>query len=379
MPAEEVSLTAVFDKQYSITFGVGKTGALGQVPPVIYVQADNESTITIPSNNSLYKKDCTLTGWTDGTNRDEKNPYKIGEPITVTRNIELTPVFTPNTVSLSDLTEKTTVTWQFGKSNGAPSIYLKNKTGYIVKQLEINGFTIDIPLFVDATATNSILDNSSRSDQWAQINSGTILTVPSFVNTKVKFGTYTKASTTTVDGKKVYEIEGEKNPFYHTSTITSENSTINIVASNDIRYINTLTATYPAQKRVSDLKIALEKENITLNRDKSYTLTLDTDYYTSSTGAITFESSISSVAEVDEKGVITAKGYGKTIVTLKQEGDNLRAERNTTSQKIGLLMRNKEIEEAERLKKRQVRICDCFEGVSIIDIDKLVKEMVGEE
>ena len=34
---------------------------------------------------------------------------------------------------------------------------------------------------------------------------------------------------------------------------------------------------------------------------------------------------------------------------------------------------------AERLKKRQVRICDCFEGVSIIDIDKLVKEMVGEE
>ena len=34
---------------------------------------------------------------------------------------------------------------------------------------------------------------------------------------------------------------------------------------------------------------------------------------------------------------------------------------------------------AERLKKRQVRICDCFEGVSIIDIDKLVKKMVGEE
>ncbi len=316
MPAKEVSLTAVFDKQYSVTFKLGDSGAAGIVPPVIYVQADNESTITIPSNNSLYKKDCTLTGWKYG-----KKTYKIGEPIEVTRNIELTPDFTPNTVSLSDLTEQTTVTWQFGKSNGAPSIYLKNKTGYIVKQLEINGFTIDIPLFVDATATNSILDNSSRSDQWAQINSGTILTVPSFVNTKVKFGTYTEASTTTVDGKTDYVKEGEKNPFYHTSTITSENSTINIVASNDIRYINTLTATYPAQKRVSDLKIALEKENITLNRDKSYTLTLDTDYYTSSTGAITFESSISSVAEVDEKGVITAKGYGKTIVTLKQEGD----------------------------------------------------------
>lgn len=316
MPAKEVSLTAVFDKQYSVTFKLGDSGAAGIVPPVIYVQADNESTITIPSNNSLYKKDCTLTGWKYGD-----KTYKIGEPITVTGNIELTPNFTENTVSLSDLTEETTVTWQFGKSNGAPSIYLKNKTGYVVKQLEINGFTIDIPLFVDATATNSMLDNSSRSDQWAQINSGTILTVPSFVNTKVKFGTYTKASTTTVDGKTDYEIEGEKNPFYHTSTITSENSTINIVANKDIGYINTLTATYPAQKRVSDLKIALEKENITLNLGKKYTLTLDTDYYTSSTGAITFESSIPSVAEVNESGEINPKGYGTTIVTLKQEGD----------------------------------------------------------
>ena len=34
---------------------------------------------------------------------------------------------------------------------------------------------------------------------------------------------------------------------------------------------------------------------------------------------------------------------------------------------------------AERLKERQVRICDCFEGVSIMDIDKLVNKMVGEE
>ena len=34
---------------------------------------------------------------------------------------------------------------------------------------------------------------------------------------------------------------------------------------------------------------------------------------------------------------------------------------------------------AKRLKERQVRICDCFEGVSIMDIDKLVNKMVGEE
>lgn len=40
--------------------------------------------------------------------------------------------------------------------------------------------------------------------------------------------------------------------------------------------------------------------------------------------------------------------------------------------------RNEAIKEfAERLKKRQVRICDCFEGVSIVDIDKLAKETEG--
>lgn len=32
---------------------------------------------------------------------------------------------------------------------------------------------------------------------------------------------------------------------------------------------------------------------------------------------------------------------------------------------------------AKKLKERQVRICDCFEGVSIIDIDKLAKETEG--
>lgn len=327
MPAEEVSLTAVFDKQYSITFGVGKTGALGQVPPVIYVQADNESTITIPSNNSLYKKDCTLTGWTDGTNRDEKNPYKIGEPITVTRNIELTPVFTPNTVSLSDLTEKTTVTWQFNALNGAPVLNLKpNETGYIVTQVVINGSPIDLPFYIE-TKTGKFADNE-RTDGFAQVNSGSVYTIPAFKDAIVKIGCYNNntPSDTKVGNTLVTRPEGSARPYYYSATVSesdiNKDGNVEITIGTDMnRYLSSVSITYPEQKRVSDLKIALEKENITLNRDKSYTLTLDTDYYTSSTGAITFESSIPSVAEVNESGEIKPKGYGTTIVTLKQEGD----------------------------------------------------------
>ena len=327
MPAEEVSLTAVFDKQYRITFGVGETGALGQVPPDIYVQADNESTITIPSNNSLYKKDdtlkkeFTLTGWTDGT-----KTYKIGESPIATSNLTLTPVFTPNSVSLSDLTEETTVTWQFGKSKGAPSLNVaSNSTLYLVTQVSVNGDTIDVPFYIQ-TKTGKFA-NSSRTDEYAQVNDGSVYTIPAFKDAIVKIGGYYSVtpSDTKVGNTLVTGPEGSAKPYYYSATVSEndiKDGNIAITIGSDMKsYLSSVSITYPAQKRVSDLKIALEKENITLNRDKSYTLTLDTDYYTSSTGAITFKSSIPSVAEVDEKGVITPKGYGKTIVTLKQEGD----------------------------------------------------------
>ncbi|MGN0224458.1 MAG: pectinesterase family protein [Prevotella sp.] len=321
MLAEPVAITAVFDKQYSITFGVGETGALGQVPPVIYVQADNATSFTVPNNNSLYKKGYTLTAWTDGT-----NTYKIGENPIATSNLTLTPVFTPNSVSLSDLTEETTVTWQFGKSKGAPSLNINtNSTLYLVTQAEVNGILIDVPFYIQ-TKTGKFA-NSSRSDEFAQVNSGSVYTIPAFKDAMVKIGGYfnetpsdTKVGSTLVTGP-----EGSAKPYYYSASVSEADITdgnVAITIGTDMKsYLSSVSITYPAQKRLSDLKIALEKENITLNLDKSYTLTLDTDYYTSSTGIITYESSIPSVAEVDENGVITPKGYGKTIVTLNQEGD----------------------------------------------------------
>lgn len=58
---------------------------------------------------------------------------------------------------------------------------------------------------------------------------------------------------------------------------------------------------------------------------------------------------------------------------LKQEGDNLRAERNATSQKIGLLMRNKQLEEAEQMKKRVVEINE-----KLVSIEEDEKNIVAE-
>lgn len=321
MPEKAITLTANYEIKFKVTFDKGEAG--GKAPPTLYISNNGTSTFTVPVNTSLYKEGYTLSGWTDGV-----NTYSIGQEVTVTDNLTLTPVFNPNTVQLSDLTEETTVTWQFGEGNGAPSVNFQSNgsgdgtTGYIVNQIKVNGSTIDIPVAIDATKGLGLLKNSGRNDQWAQINTGTVLTVPSFKNTTVKFGSYQKATKTTVDGQTV-TTEQTKNPFYHTATITSEAATINIDVKDDIGYINSVTVTYPAQKKPSDLKVAIGKENITLNKEgNTYTLTPDVDYYTSSTGAMTFESSIPGVATVDENGVIEPLEYGKTTITVRQAGDS---------------------------------------------------------
>lgn len=325
MPAEALSLKAVFKKQYGITFNIGDSGAEGIVPPIIYVAADNKSTFTVPVNTSLYKEGHTLTGWTDG---ETPNPYSIGQEVTVTKDLTLTPVFTPNTVQLSDLTEETTVTWQFGVKNGALAMNIgSNSTTYLVTQIKVNGSTIDLPLYVE-TKTGK-LSNNTRTDEFAQVNSGSEYTISVFKNAKVDIGCYSKGevSNTKVGNTLVTGPVGTSRPYLYSSTVTESDITdgkVKIIIGSDMQsYLSGVTVTYPAQKKPSDLKVAIGKENITLNKQgNKYTLTPDVDYYTSSTGAMTFESSIPGVATVDENGVIKPLEYGKTTITVRQAGDS---------------------------------------------------------
>lgn len=323
MPAEALSLTAVFKKQYGITFTKGDSGAEGLFPPVIYVAADNKSSFIVPANTSLYKKGYTLTGWTDGV-----NTYGIGQEVMVTTDMTLTPVFTANTVTLSDLTEETTVTWQFGRAKGALSMNIgSNATTYLVTQIEVNGSSIDLPLYVE-TKTGK-LANSSRTDDFAQVNSGSEYTIYAFKNAKVELGSYSKnaVSDTKVGNTLVTGPAGSTRPYIYSSTVTETDITdgkVKIIIGKDMdSYMSGVSVTYPAQKKPSDLKVAIDKENITLNKGgETYTLTADVDYYTSSTGAMTYTSSIPAVASVDANGVITPLEYGKTIITVRQASDD---------------------------------------------------------
>ncbi|MBQ7419624.1 MAG: Ig-like domain-containing protein [Prevotella sp.] len=72
----------------------------------------------------------------------------------------------------------------------------------------------------------------------------------------------------------------------------------------------------------SDLT-ALTTSTIEINESQTYTLTKGTDYSTSCTGAITYKSSSTKVATIDENGKITPLSQGKTTITLTQANDEL--------------------------------------------------------
>ena len=100
---------------YTVTYGLGETGAVGAAPAAESLKSGKS--ITIPANFTLYKESYTLTGWTDG-----EKTYQLGDKMTVTANVTLTPVFTQNNVSLATRNDAVTITWDFQRKNGAPTV-----------------------------------------------------------------------------------------------------------------------------------------------------------------------------------------------------------------------------------------------------------------
>ena len=81
----------------TVSFDLGEYAGAGQAPAAEKVEIGK--TFTIPANYTIYQEGKTLVGWTDGT----KN-YEIGEIVTVSGDMTLTPRFVINTVSLADRT-----------------------------------------------------------------------------------------------------------------------------------------------------------------------------------------------------------------------------------------------------------------------------------
>ena len=67
--------------------------------------------------------------------------------------------------------------------------------------------------------------------------------------------------------------------------------------------------------------VKVKTDDIAINQGASYTLTANTDYTTTSTGAITYATSSAKVATVDNSGKITAVGAGTATITMSQAAD----------------------------------------------------------
>ena len=231
----------------TVTFLVGEAG--GIAPKALTVAIDGK--FTIPTNTSLYVAGKTLTGWSDGT-----TTYAIGDEVTVGDvNIELTPVFTENTVTLADRTETVTLTYQLGERNGAPTFAWQganNGTGVLVAQATINGETVDVKIDVDATAGK--LSNSGRGDQWAQANTGTIITVPSCKGATITMEAYSALDKTTVDG--VALESGSTNPSF---TCAGSAETVAIVVGENtyLSYVKVVLPVVQADVQIQERGIIM--------------------------------------------------------------------------------------------------------------------------
>lgn len=177
----------------TVSYLVGE--ATGIAPKAMTVAIGG--TFTIPANRSLYVEGKTLVGWSDGV-----NTYTVGQEVAAgEENIELSPLFAENTVTLADRSEAVTLEYYFGESNGLPSYTLQganNGVGIVVVQATIAGETIDVKMDIDATAGK--FSNAGRGDKWAQVNNGTIFTVPSCKGATISMEAYNAINATTVDG-----------------------------------------------------------------------------------------------------------------------------------------------------------------------------------
>lgn len=229
-------------EEATVTFSLGDVTAEGDLLPEAK-KVEIGKTVAIPANRTLYIAGKTLTGWTDGT-----TTYAIGEELTVSENVTLTPVFTDNTVSLADRTDAVTLNFDFQTKNGAPTMGYQNKVGIYVTQAVVNGQTIDVKLDFD-TNNDGKIANASWTD-WCQMNSGTKLSVPSCKGAVVSVEGYEilgVPSSTNAD-KSILMIDGQTD--YATGkvvsyTIANTAETIDVVIGAEGSYYKYVKVVLP--------------------------------------------------------------------------------------------------------------------------------------
>lgn len=311
--AEEIPNEAI------LTYSLGEVAAEGTVPAAVKVAIGGA--VKIPANTTLYAEGKTLTGWTDGT-----ATYTSGQELILEKDVTLTPIFADNSVSLADRTDPTVIKWSFGEGNGVGTLNAQGKTTLLVAQATIGEQTIDVKMAIDAT--NGKANNVGRGDAWAQVNSGTILTVPSCKDAEISMTAY---GTIGAEGKTATTFGGKSDYTAGTTvayTTADEAATLDIVVGNDAGYISEVIVKLPVVEQKEDDPIVATWRDIKIDFTNGQMLTAEETNLTTFGVAIAEDGTATRVAADDATAniVVTGKfhsnehGLGNFSATVKVEG-----------------------------------------------------------
>ena len=226
----------------TITFAAGD--GLGTAPA--NTTAREGETYYFPTAPLLYKTDNTLTDWNDGS-----ADHEVGSSATISGNMDLTAVFTPNTVALGDAA--TTVEWTFKTENGAPTLALESsgtKTAVYAKRAIIGETPYDALMTIDASEGKF---NTTYNATYAQVNANTKFTIPAVDEMVVTL--HCNQPTTAVtdasfDGNDADAFDATARTL--TFTYSGPKTEIDIVVNNGGLYPDGISIAYPYVKTKYD-------------------------------------------------------------------------------------------------------------------------------
>lgn len=216
---------------YTVTYENNDADAYGTVP--VAVEVNQYVSTAIPTNRTLYKTGYTLTGWSDGT-----NTYAIGANYTPTASVTMHPVFTTNSANLGDLATDKTVTWNFGKGNGAPDY--DGSINANVQQVNIGSSVIDLGIKMPGGS------NEGRNDEWLN-NQQKDMMVPVVKGAVVKAKVYYANTNATINGETITYNEsthGTVGNVVFTYTYTGNDPT-EIAVNVGNQFLSYISVTYP--------------------------------------------------------------------------------------------------------------------------------------
>ncbi len=179
-----------------------------------------------------------LSNWTpyyyDAETAEDDTTEATTETVTETETASETT--TETTTESSGGSEEETLEesyeWDLGTSGGGEAVKIEGTTGTI--SAGTSGTII-----VDATAEGAKYDTSTRTDEWAQVNAGTVLYVPAAVGSVISYVSYQSASIASVGSTAV--ASGEEYTVTEDDLVEIDGVTYVALTVNTDGYISAVT------------------------------------------------------------------------------------------------------------------------------------------